>query len=197
RELPGGAEVAAEPDLREGGAETATVGGEAQVTRERDAEAGSRRRAVDRRDRDLRDRREEPGELVHLVLVVDVILEGPPCGARRAHRGHIAAGTEGAPRPRHEHGADLGVRCTAPERGDGGVDHRVGEGVEAVGAVECERGDAVVKLEDEILRVGLHRGPPYLPSSVGKAGTIRRYSASVKALSVARSISTTSSTSAR
>src|SRR5262249_35355529 len=135
-ELPGGAEVAAEPDLREGGAEAGTVGGEAQVTRERDAEAGARRRTVDRRDRHLRDRREEPGELVHLVLAIDVIFERPPCGARRAHRGDVASGTEGAPCPGHEHGADLGVGCTAPERGDGGVDHRVGEGVEAVGPVE-------------------------------------------------------------
>src|SRR5262249_32309860 len=40
RELPGGAEIAAEPDLREGGAEAGSVGGEAQVTGERDAEAG-------------------------------------------------------------------------------------------------------------------------------------------------------------
>ena len=39
RELPGGAEVAAESDLREGSAEAGTVGGEAQVTRERDPEA--------------------------------------------------------------------------------------------------------------------------------------------------------------
>src|SRR5262245_22567547 len=160
RELPGGAEVAAEPDLRKGSAEAGTVGGEAQVTRERDAEAGARRRAVDRRDRHLRDRREEPGELVHLVLAVDVILERPPCSARRAHRGDVASGTEGAPRSGHEHGPDVGVGCTAPERGDGGVDHRVGEGIEAVGPVERERGDAVAELEDEILRVRLHRKPP-------------------------------------
>ena len=48
----------------------------------------------------------------------------------------------------------------APEHGDGAVDHRVGEGIEAVGAVERERGDAVVELEDDILRVRSHRGPP-------------------------------------
>src|SRR5215813_315023 len=185
RELPGGAEVAAEPDLREGGAEAGTVGGEAQVTRERDAEAGARRRAVDRRDRHLRDRREEPGELVHLVLAIDVIFERPPCGARRAHRGDVASGTEGAPCPGHEHGADLGVGCTAPERGDGGVDHRVGEGVEAVGPVERQRGDSVVELEDEILRVRrLHRRPPYLVSGLGRSATILRYSSSAKARSV-------------
>src|SRR5262249_59046459 len=98
-ELPGGAEIAADPDLREGGAEAGSVGGEAQVTGERDAEAGARRRAVDCRDRDLRNRREEPGELVHLVLAVDVILERPPCGARRAHRRDLAPGPGGPARP--------------------------------------------------------------------------------------------------
>src|SRR5262249_41599501 len=157
----GGGKAAGEADVRKGGAEAGTVGGEARVTRGRGAEAGARRRAVDRRDRHLRDRREEPGELVHLVLAVDVILERPPCSARRAHRGDVASGTEGAPRSGHEHGPDVGVGCTAPERGDRGGDHRVGEGIEAVGPVERERGDAVAELEDEILRVRrLHRKPP-------------------------------------
>src|SRR5262249_42064083 len=48
------------------------------------------------------------------------------------------------------------------------------------GAVERERGDAVVQLEDDILRVGLHRAPPTWCRGLGRSATIRRYSSSVK-----------------
>src|SRR5260370_29811640 len=155
---PDAAEVARDARARDCRGEVCGVTGAPKVARERQREPGARRGAAHHRDRRLRHLVEPARDLHAPAEGLGALLEGRALGlAPLGHRLDVAARAEAAPGAGEDDGAHLRVVGEPGQRRQERVEHRPRHGVQAVGAIQREDGDAVLDGLEQILG---HGGPP-------------------------------------